>query len=64
MECVFNNLDEYILVINSNGEIKYCNKALLKKLRYDESDIYNKDIANILHNQNEHVKKYYAIKKR
>ena len=57
MEFVFNNLDEYILVINNKGNIKYCNDCLLKKLGYSKKDIYEKDIYNILYNQENYINK-------
>lgn len=57
MECVFNNLDEYILIINNKGEIRYCNNCLLERLGYSENDIYEKDISNILYKQNECINK-------
>lgn len=55
MECVFDNLDEYILIINNKGKIKYCNNSMLKKLEYRKNDIYEKDISNILYNQKEYI---------
>ena len=39
MKEFLDKLDDYILVVNNKGLIKYCNEALLNKLNYTIEEI-------------------------
>ena len=45
-------INDYVLVINQNGFIKFCNQSLLSKLKYEDKELYNININNILANKN------------
>ncbi|WP_052356862.1 PAS domain S-box protein [[Clostridium] dakarense] len=55
MRLFFNKLDEHILVMNNDGDIKFCNDKLLLKLQYEEKEISNINISNILFGQNNSI---------
>ncbi|MGL5331202.1 MAG: ATP-binding protein [Peptostreptococcaceae bacterium] len=38
---ILNAINDYILVINKNGGIEFCNERLLKKLRYENNELKN-----------------------
>ncbi|GAB6170188.1 hypothetical protein JCM1393_26480 [Clostridium carnis] len=44
MDLIFNNIDDYIIVIDKRGEIQFCNSKILKKLGCKESDFYSESI--------------------
>lgn len=48
MNHILNEISDYILVVNYQGEIQYCNDKLLLRLNYNKDDIYNFSINNIL----------------
>lgn len=48
MNSIFNKFDEYVLIINSNGDIVFVNDKFLKKLKYSEEEIYQLNVEDIL----------------
>ena len=48
MNSIFNKFDEYVLIINSNGDIVFVNDKFLKKLKYSEEEIYELNVEDIL----------------
>lgn len=45
---ILNKLDEYILVVDYEGNIINCNDKILSKLKYDYNFLYNKNIKSIV----------------
>ncbi|MBO3443819.1 ATP-binding protein [Clostridium sp. CCUG 7971] len=56
MNHILNEIRDYILVVNYQGEIQYCNDKLLLRLNYNKDDIYNFSINNILLTQDFNIK--------
>ena len=50
MKEFLDKLDDYILVVNNKGLIKYCNEALLNKLNYTIEEIEEINIYNLFAN--------------
>ena len=50
MKKFLDKLDDYILVVNNKGLIKYCNEALLNKLNYTIEEIEEINIYNLFAN--------------
>ncbi|WP_122638726.1 PAS domain-containing sensor histidine kinase [Romboutsia sp. Marseille-P6047] len=48
MKSIFNKFDSYVLVIKYDGSIIFANDKLLKKLKYEEEELYNFNIQDIL----------------
>ena len=48
MKSIFNKFDNYVLVTKYDGSIIFANDKLLKKLKYDEEELYNLNIDDIL----------------
>ncbi|WP_297130364.1 sensor histidine kinase [Terrisporobacter sp.] len=48
MNSIFNKFDEYVLITNSNGDIVFANDKFLKKLKYNEEEIYELNVEDIL----------------
>ncbi|HSQ88368.1 HAMP domain-containing sensor histidine kinase [Romboutsia sp.] len=49
---ILNAINDYILVINKDGLIKFCNQTLLTKLKYNNNELDNININTILFNKN------------
>lgn len=47
MNIIFNNIKDYLLIIDGDNKIRFCNDSLLKKLLYDESNLINLNISKI-----------------
>lgn len=52
MLSIYNKISDYIIVLNFNWEIIFCNKSFLKKLNYNKEDILNLNIFEIIKNKN------------
>ncbi|MGL5315041.1 MAG: PAS domain-containing protein, partial [Peptostreptococcaceae bacterium] len=48
MRYILDSSNDYILVLDRNMNIKYCNKKFLYKIEIDEKDILNKNIECII----------------
>ena len=48
MLSIYNKVSDYIIVLNSNLEIIFCNQSVLKRLNYNEYEILNKNIIEII----------------
>lgn len=48
MRNILNKLDEYILVLDYEGNVINCNDKILSKLKYDYNFLYNKNIRSIV----------------
>ena len=58
MEKILDLINDYIIILDSSGEIKFCNKSVLTKLEYTLEELINIDIKEILYNENEKLKRY------
>ncbi len=47
MLSIYNKVSEFILILNSWGNIVFCNDSFLNKVEYDNSDILNLNISKI-----------------
>ncbi|WP_052356783.1 ATP-binding protein [[Clostridium] dakarense] len=55
---LLNAVNDYILVMNREGEIEFCNEKLLSRIGHDNTDLKDINIKNILYGDN---KKLYEI---
>ena len=58
MEKILDLINDYIIILDSSGEIKFCNKSVLTKLEYTLEELINIDIKEILYNENVKLKRY------
>ena len=58
MEKILDLVNDYIIILDSSGEIKFCNKSALTKLEYTLDELIDSDIDEILYDKNEKLKKY------
>ena len=42
MLSIYNKISEYIIVVNLEGEIIFCNESFLKRFNYKKDEILNK----------------------
>ncbi|RDY24315.1 PAS domain S-box protein [Romboutsia maritimum] len=56
MEYIFDKIDNYMLVINKQGNLKYCNKPLLLRLGYIDKEIESLNLIEIVHNSQDKIK--------
>ena len=52
MLSIYNKISEYIIVVNLEGEIIFCNESFLKRFNYKKDEILNKDIRKIINKFN------------
>ena len=52
MTSIYNNISDFIIILNFEGTIKFCNKSFLNKLQYKEEEIINKNIFKITKQRN------------
>jgi signal transduction histidine kinase len=45
---ILNAINDYVLVINKEGVVEFCNQALVTKLKYENNELYNININIIL----------------
>lgn len=62
MEFILNRLNEYVLIIDRKGIIKFCNNKFLLKLGYSREEIHNSCISIVLKNQEENIKEILATR--
>ncbi|MGL5345752.1 MAG: ATP-binding protein [Peptostreptococcaceae bacterium] len=60
MKVLLNSIDNYVLVLNSQQRITFCNDKLLRKLGFSEDEIYKYDILKLLKNQSYNDIKYLS----
>lgn len=64
MSNILNRLDEYMLVIDYNGDIVNCNDKLISKLKYSYDSILKLNIKNIIDNENDIIDKIIKLNKK
>ena len=50
MLSIYNNISDYIIIINNIGKITFCNESFLNKFNYNKEDIVNLNISKIIKN--------------
>lgn len=55
MLSIYNKISDYIIALNFNWEIIFCNKSFLKRLNYNKEDILNLNIFRIIKNKNNNL---------
>ena len=58
MKKVLDLVNDYIIILDPSGEIKFCNKSALKKLEYTLDELINIDIDEISYYKNKKLKEY------
>ncbi len=58
MEKILDLVNDYIIILDSSGEIKFCNKSALTKLEYTLDELIKYDIDEIFYDKNKKLKKY------
>ncbi|WP_455539163.1 PAS domain-containing protein [Terrisporobacter sp.] len=48
MLSIYNKVSDYIMILNFEGEIIFCNKSFLKELEYVGEEIFNSNISKII----------------
>ena len=61
MEKVLEIVDNYILILDTYGNIKFCNKKLLEKLEYSIDEIINLRFDKIAYNGNNNLQEYIDV---
>lgn len=56
MKNVFDKFNEYILILDKQGNISLCNDKLISALGYSEKELYNSNINKIICNQDDSIK--------
>ncbi|MGL5316476.1 MAG: PAS domain-containing protein, partial [Peptostreptococcaceae bacterium] len=54
MISIYNKISDYIMVLNSVGDIIFCNESFLNKLNYEYNEILNLNITKIIKNKYNH----------
>ena len=53
---IYNKISDYIVLLNCNGEIIFCNESFLKRLNYNKEDLLNLNIYEIINNKDNNIK--------
>lgn len=57
MLSIYNKVSDYIIVLNYEGEIIFCNESFLRRLNYNKKDILNLHIFDVIKNDEKSVEK-------
>ena len=47
---IYNKISDYIIVLNNNGKIVFCNESFLNRLSYNQDEILKLNISKIITN--------------
>jgi len=61
---ILNAINDYILVINKDGIIEFCNQTLVTKLKYKNNELDNRNINTILFDKDFNFIKNVSIDKK
>jgi len=61
---ILNAINDYILVINKEGVVEFCNQTLVTKLKYENNELDNININTILFGKNFNFIKNVSIDKK
>ncbi|KHS58636.1 hypothetical protein QX51_01650 [Terrisporobacter othiniensis] len=52
MLSIYNKISDYILVLNFDGEVIFCNESLLNRLNYSMDEVLNFNMSKLINNIN------------
>ena len=52
MLSIYNKISDYILVLNFDGEVIFCNESLLNRLNYSINEVLNFNMSKLINNIN------------
>ena len=52
MLSIYNKISDYIMILSYEGKVIFCNQSFLSRLNYNEDEILNLNILEIIHREN------------
>ena len=52
---MYSEISEYILVLDYKGKILFCNNNFLNRLKYNNGELLNSSISNIIYRENDSI---------